>query len=93
MYYELATLTLPFGTPARPPPRCRPLQRARAQGELLACWSTDIGELNRLIVLRGFADLAALEAERQRTQLSASPFGCGELYQSLTLESYRGFRG
>ena len=92
MYYELATLTLPFGTAGQAAAQVQAFASApEAQGELLACWTTDIGELNRMIVLRGFADVATLEAERQRTQNSASPFGCGDLYQSLSLESFRGF--
>ena len=92
MYYELATLTLPFGTLGQAATQVQAFASdPEARGELLACWSSDIGELNRLIVLRSFADLATLEAERQRTQLSASPFGCGDLYLSLNLESFRGF--
>lgn len=42
-------------------------------------------------MLRGFADLAALQAERERNQLSASPFGCGDIFQRLEQHSYRGF--
>ena len=62
-----------------------------ARGELLGCWFTDIGVLNQMIVLRGFADEQALLAERERTQHSASPFGCGEIFQSLEQHSYKGF--
>ncbi|MCW5652540.1 NIPSNAP family protein [Hydrogenophaga sp.] len=92
MYYELATLTLPFGTAATAAQNAQAFCAApEAGGELLACWFTDIGVLNQMIVLRGFSTLAALEAERQRTQLSASPFGCGEIYQRLEQHSYRGF--
>jgi hypothetical protein len=92
MYYELATMTLPFGTAGSAAQNVLTFCSAtEAQGELLACWFTDIGQLNQMIVLRGFADLATLQAERERTQLSASPFGCGEIFQSLEQHSYRGF--
>jgi len=92
MYYELATMTLPFGTAAAASTQVQAFATAaEAQGELLGCWFTDIGRLNQMIVLRGFADLASLQAERQRTQRSASPFGCAEIYQSLEQHSYRGF--
>jgi hypothetical protein len=92
MYYELATLTLPFGTAATAAQHVQAFCNAPdAQGELLACWFTDIGQLNQMIVLRGFADLATLAAERERTQQSASPFGCGELFQKLEQHSYQGF--
>jgi hypothetical protein len=92
MFYELATLTLPFGTAA---PAANNIQAycsaPEAQGELLGCWFSDIGVLNQMIVLRGFDTLDALQAERLRTQLSASPFDCKDIYLSLEQDSYRGF--
>jgi succinate dehydrogenase/fumarate reductase flavoprotein subunit len=92
MYYELATMTLPFGTAGQATTNVQAFASApEAQGELLGCWFTDIGVLNQMIVLRGFATLQALEAERARTQQSASPFGCGEIYQTLEQHSYKGF--
>jgi len=92
MYYELATLTLPFGTAAQAAQNVQAFcQATDAQGELLGCWFTDIGVLNQMVVLRGFDTLDALRAERQRTQLSASPFGCGDIFQSLEQHSYQGF--
>jgi hypothetical protein len=92
MYYELATMTLPFGTAAQAASNVQAFTSApEAQGELLGCWFTDIGALNQMIVLRGFATLDALQAERERTQQSASPFGCGEIYQTLEQHSYKGF--
>ena len=92
MFYELTTLTLPFGTTATAAQNVQAFCAApEAKGELLASWFTDIGPLNQMIVLRGFTDLAALQAERERTQQSASPFGCGEIFQKLEQHSYRGF--
>jgi len=92
MYYELATMTLPFGTAGQAATHVQAFASApEAQGELLGCWFTDIGVLNQMIVLRGFATLDALQAERERTQQSASPFGCGEIYQTLEQHSYKGF--
>jgi hypothetical protein len=90
MYYELATMTLPFGTAAQAAANVQTFC-AQGQGELLGCWFTDIGVLNQMIVLRGFDDLATLQAERNRTQHNASPFGCGEIFQSLEQHSYQGF--
>ena len=76
MYYELATMTLPFGTAGTAATHVQTYcTTPEAKGELLACWFTDIGQLNQMIVLRGFASLADLQAERERTQHGASPFG------------------
>ncbi len=90
MHYELATMTLPFGTSAAAAANVQAFA-ARGLGELLGCWFTDIGVLNQMIVLRGFDDLATLQAERTRTQQNASPFGCGEIFQSLEQHSFEGF--
>jgi NIPSNAP len=92
MHYELATMTLPFGTAGTAAQNVQAFCTApEAKGELLACWFTDIGPLNQMIVLRGFASLADLQTERDRTQKSASPFGCGEIFQTLEQHSYQGF--
>jgi succinate dehydrogenase/fumarate reductase flavoprotein subunit len=92
MYYELATMTLPFGTAGQAATQVQAFATApEAQGELLGCWFSDIGVLNQMTVLRGFATLEALQTERERTQQSASPFGCGEIFQSLEQHSYKGF--
>ncbi len=92
MFYELATMTLPFGTAGQAATNVQAYcASAEAKGELLGCWFTDIGTLNQMIVLRGFADLASLNAERVRTQNNADPFGCGAIYQTLEQHSFEGF--
>jgi hypothetical protein len=92
MYYELATMTLPFGTATQAANHVKAFCEASgAQGELLGCWFTDIGVLNQMIVLRGFKTLDDLRAERERTQAHVSPFGCGDIFQNLEQHSYQGF--
>lgn len=92
MFYELATMTLPFGTAGTAAANLNGFTTSpEAKGELLGCWFTDIGTLNQMIVLRGFADVGTLQAERSRTQKSADPFGCGAIFQTLEQHSYQGF--
>lgn len=92
MYYELTTMTLPMGTAAQAAANVQAFAAAnQARGEFLACWSTDIGPLNQMIVMRGFDDLATLQLERDRTQRDASPFGCGDIFQGMEQHSYQGF--
>ena len=55
LYYEIATMTLPFGTAAQAASQVQTFCSApEAGGELLGCWFTDIGTLNQMLVLRGF---------------------------------------
>jgi hypothetical protein len=92
MYYELATLTLPFGTAPQAATAVKTYASdAQARGALLGCWFTDIGVLNQMLVLRGFDSLADLQAERLRTQHSSDPFGCGAVAVLMEQYSYQGF--
>ena len=92
MYYELATLTLPMGTAGTAANNVHAYATdTLAGGELLGCWFTDIGVLNQMTVLRGFASLEEMNAERARTQASASPYGCGDIYQRLDIQSFKAF--
>ena len=92
MYYELATITLALGTAAKAVPLIDEYVRAPdARGKLLGCWLADIGELNQVVVMRGFEQEADLHAERQRGLLSMNPFGCAEFTNRLDMQSYAPF--
>src|SRR3954471_13321712 len=92
--YELATLSVGMGTaPKAAEAIAAYAAESGAGGRLLGCWVSDIGDLNTIAVLRGFADGAELAHERERTLRSPDPFGCGELAGELRLESYAPFPG
>jgi hypothetical protein len=92
MLYEIATLQLRLGTtPQAATAIAAYSSEAEARGQLLGCWFADIGDLNEILVLRGFEDDAALNAERRRTLLSANPFGCAEFLTHLEMHSYAPF--
>lgn len=88
--YELATLdTVIFG-PAKAAAGIEAWINA-GQGRLCGAWSTDIGTLNRVFVLRAFDSTAQLMEERERALRSDNPFGCVEHLTALTMDSYRAF--
>jgi len=92
MLYEIATLTIKLGTAAKVMEGIRTFVGAPdARGTLLGCWSTEISELNQVLVLRGFADMAELLAERERTLATTEPFGAGEAIANLAFDTYRPF--
>ena len=93
MRYEIATLTIKLGTAAQAIAGIDGYVKADgAKGTLLGCWASEIGQLNQLYVLRGFADDAELQAERKRTFDTTNPFGCGEAIVSMELDAMRRFR-
>ena len=90
--YELATLTLRLGTTAAAATAVEAWSRdPQAAGTLLGCWFSDIGALNELVVLRGFASEAEMSRERRRTLLAADPFGCADFLTRLDLAGYAPF--
>jgi NIPSNAP len=58
---------------------------------LLACWYSEIGALNRILIIRNSADPAAT-IENHFAALSArNPFGIGEFIVELLLDTYVSF--
>ena len=88
-YYEIATLsTVIFGAGKAAPGI--EAWVAEGGGRLLGAFGTDIGGLNKVLILRGFDSLAALHDERERALRSANPFNCAEHLTGIRYESYRG---
>jgi hypothetical protein len=87
-HYELATLdTVIFGA-GKAAAGIEAWVKA-GSGRLCGAWSTDIGTLNRVFVLRTFDSLAEMMEERERALRSDDPFGCTEFLTALSMESYR----
>jgi hypothetical protein len=65
-------------------------QLANARG-LVACWFTDIGALNRIMIIRAVDDLAANLSEHRALLVSRNPFGIGDLIDEMTMDIYSAF--
>jgi hypothetical protein len=92
--YEIATLTTTLGAAAKAAPAIESFcGEGGARGRLLGCWSTELGPLNQLLVLRGFDTAEDLTLERQRVLDTTSPFGCAEWLTAMELDSYIPFPG
>jgi hypothetical protein len=92
MIYEIATLSIKLGTAAKAIAGIGDYVKAPgAKGTLLGCWSTEISDLNQLLVLRGFDDQAQLLGERERILHTTDPFGAGDAIAGLNFDSYAPF--
>jgi hypothetical protein len=92
MLYEFATLSFhPLNTGKATAGAETYVTATEAKGQLLGCWTTDIGALGRMFILRGFADATELAAERKRALFSANPFGAAEVLTGLEMDSYAPF--
>jgi hypothetical protein len=92
MLYEFATLSFhPLNTKKATAAAEAYVKEPEAKGQLLGCWTTDIGALGRMFVLRGFTDAVELAAERKRALFSANPFGAADVLTGLEMDSYAPF--
>lgn len=85
--YDVTIATVRPGTP---PQALAVLEKTLAgDPNLLACWYSEVGALNRILIIRKSADAAI---ENRFAALSAnSPFGIGELITELSLDTYVSF--
>lgn len=87
--FELITFTVRVRTPALALARIQEALGAEsAGGTLIGCWSSDIGPLNQIALLRGYADENARQAERERWLLAKDAFGIEELLLDIKVENY-----
>ena len=56
--------------------------------QLIGCWASEIGPLNQIAVLRGFADEACRQAERERYLTTADAFGIEAYLTDMRVENY-----
>lgn len=62
-----------------------------AEGQVLGAWRTEIGELGKIVVMRGFETNDELQRERHRALLSKQPYGIGTPEIRLRMESFAPF--
>ena len=56
--------------------------------DLLACWYSEIGTLNRILIIRKSVDAAKVVENRVATLNARNPFGIGEFITDLSLDTY-----
>lgn len=92
MRYEILTLTVRLGgLPAAVAGIDAWTKAPEARGTLFGCWSSEVGTLNRIVVLRGFADDGEMHAERIRLLAATSPFEAGDAVTAMEFEAHAPF--
>jgi hypothetical protein len=89
MLYDVMTIGVQPGSGSRALAKLNEgLRTPSLRGELLACWHGEIGVLNRILLIRGYADIGALEADRRSLTVEANPLGLGELVTASDWDLY-----
>ncbi len=88
-YFELITFTVRVATHGKAMECIRDaLQADAVGGQLFGCWSSELGPLNQVAVLRGFESMEARQAERERLLMSGNPLGVEEFMTDMLIEDY-----
>lgn len=69
------------GRPGTTPVVLQALERwlaAQSEGKLVACWYSELGPVNRVLLLRTYDDVGALHAHRERAMAETNPYGIAE---------------
>ena len=91
MHYDVTIITVRPGTEHQALSRLKETLPSLMGGELLACWRSDIGALNRILLIRAAPEVARVHADREQLLRSESPFGIGEHIEAVSMDTYASF--
>jgi hypothetical protein len=90
MHYDVTIITVRPGTEHRALARLKETLPSLGD-DLLACWHSDIGALNRILLIRAAPDIMRIHADRERTLQTENPFGIGEYIAGMKMDTYVSF--
>lgn len=69
------------------------LETSPLKGKFLACWTSEIGELSRILLVHGYDVIADIPQDRETVLYSDNPFGIGQLIVSMETDAYTPLKG
>jgi hypothetical protein len=91
MHHDVTIITVRPGTHPEALAFLKETLPSSAGGGLLACWYSEIGALNQILVIRAAPDVARLHADRERLLRSENPFGVGHYLVGMSMDTYVSF--
>jgi hypothetical protein len=91
MHYDVTIITVRPGTEQKALARLKETLASTAGNGLLACWCSDIGALNRILLIRAAPDITRIHAEREKILRSGNPFGVGEYIAAASMDTFVSF--
>lgn len=67
------------------------LRETRSGGELLACWFTELGALNLILLIHDYESQQAIAADRDAIVRSGNPYGIADLITAASCDTYVSF--
>jgi NIPSNAP len=91
MDYDVTIITVRPGTHPEALARLEKTLPLSTGGELLACWYSDIGALNQILLIRAAPDIVHIHADRVKLLRTEDPFGIGEYIVGMSMDTYVSF--
>jgi NIPSNAP len=92
MPYDVTIITVKPNTHSKAlPPLEQWLKANPRKGEFLACLASDIGDVNQIMLLHHYANEADLAADRDAVARDSNPFGCLELTERRSTNTFHQF--
>src|SRR5215210_4938948 len=89
MPYDVTIITVKPNTHGKALPGVEQWLKANPRkGEFLACLTSDIGELNNILLLHHYTSEADLSADRDSVAKDANPFGCLDLMTGASTDTF-----
>lgn len=88
-HYDVTTVTVRPGTHPQALAVLRP--RLTGDADMLACWHSEIGALNRIMIIRTSTGLVADVQRRLAALTEPNPLGIGEFIVEIGMDSYVSF--
>lgn len=94
MHYSVRLLTLePGQVPAKVDAIGTALQKLGLQGRLQACLYSEVGTLNRVLLLHAHEERDILAADQEKVIAARDAFGVADVLQASTFDLFTGFAG
>ena len=92
MPYDVTLITIRPATIGEALPALEAWLRANPKkGEFLACWTSEIGALNQILLLHHYTSESDLAADRDGIVRTDNPLGIGEFTADMAMDSYNLF--
>ncbi len=92
MPYDLTLITVQPATIGKALPALESWLKANPKkGEFLACWTSEIGALNQILLLHHYGSESDLAADRDRILRTDNPLGIGEFIADMAMDSFSMF--
>ena len=89
MPYDVTIITVKPNTHGKALPGVEQWLNSNARkGEFLACWASDIGDLNNIMLLHHYEREADIAADRDAVAKDANPFGCIDLITGVSADTF-----